>query len=132
MYSVQCTYMYLQILYGAGREGLVVPAAVAEGGSNGFCGPWVTLAQSQHTLGEGGREREGGIGRREGEKWREGRGEEEEGETTFLSTHLVDESLAVVDGEQGLVHGVQRRSKVSVAAWNAIRVLCSLRPFPSL
>ena len=83
---------------------------------------------------EGGRERERerGIGRREGEKWREGRGEEEEGETTFLSTHLVDESLAVVDGEQGLVHGVQRRSKVSVAAWNAIRVLCSLRPFPSL
>ena len=78
---------------------------------------------------EGGREREEREGEREG-RW--DRGEEEEGESTLLSTHLVDESLAVVDGEQGLVHGVQRRSKVSVAAWNAIRVLCSLRAFPSL
>ena len=49
---------YLQVLYGAGREGLVVPTAVAERGSDGFRGSWVTLTQCQNTL-ERGREGEG-------------------------------------------------------------------------
>ena len=44
----------LQVFDGTGREGLVVPAAVAAGAGNGLRGYRVTLTQGQHTL--GGRE----------------------------------------------------------------------------
>jgi len=40
----------LQVLYGAGGEGLVVPAAVAEGAGNGVTGTGITLTQRQNTL----------------------------------------------------------------------------------
>ena len=42
--------MYLEVLDGAGGERLVVPAAVAEGGRNGFRRCRIALPQRQHTL----------------------------------------------------------------------------------
>ena len=44
------TDLQLQVLYGTGGEGLVVPAAVAEGTGNSITSTGVTLPQRQHTL----------------------------------------------------------------------------------
>lgn len=70
------SHLLLHVLYSAGREGLVVPTAVAEGAGNGISGYHITLSQGEDTLqGDrgGGGEGRGQI-EKEGERGREDKG----------------------------------------------------------